>query len=39
MEIKELEGIIAEASKAVKEKADGAAEKANEAFKATEELL
>ena len=39
MEIKELEGIIAEASKAVKEKADGAAEKANRAFEATEELL
>jgi HK97 family phage major capsid protein len=39
MEIKELEGIIAEASKAVKEKADGASEKANRAFEATEELL
>jgi len=39
MEIKELEGIIAEASKAVKEKADGAADKANRAFEATEELL
>jgi HK97 family phage major capsid protein len=39
MEIKELENIINEASKAVKEKADGAADKANRAFEATEELL
>ena len=39
MEIKELKEIIDEASKAVTEKAENAIEKANGAFKATDELL
>lgn len=39
MEIKELQGVIDEASKALKEKADNAVEKANEAFKMAEKYL
>ena len=39
MDIKELEGIIEKASKAVNEQASDAVKKANEAFSATDELL
>jgi HK97 family phage major capsid protein len=39
MDIKELQGIIDEASKAVNEKAGDAVKRANEAFDATDELL